>query len=314
MSGDISLSRGIRTNLLSLQDHSRNLEVSQQRLATGKRVNSALDNPLNFFQSDGLRQRGKDLSNLLDQMSIGIETLKLTGSAIEAMQKLVDSAIGILRNAATTTDNSVRDQARRSYEEIKLQINNLASDANYNGRNLLNGGVAGPLNTAFDLSVEFNENFTTQLEIKAINLRATGAGAVGATDNPPIPLTPPGYLGGDTAPGAGSGFPDRAAGAYDAGGPGDATIQRDLQYLQDFRSSIRGAASNFGINLTILQNRQVFARETILTLNVGADNLVLADQNEEGAKLLALQTRQQLSTQALSLANQADQAVLRLFG
>ena len=95
---------------------------------------------------------------------------------------------------------------------------------------------------------------------------------------------------------------------------GDATLQRDLAYLQTFINGVRGAASNFGINLTVLQNRQQFAKDAILTLNVGADGLTLSDQNEEGAKLLALQTRQQLSTQALSLANQADQAVLRLFG
>ena len=49
-------------------------------------------------------------------------------------------------------------------------------------------------------------------------------------------------------------------------------------------------------------------------MKMGADNLVVADLNEEGANLLALQTRQQLSTQALSLASQSDQAILRLFG
>ncbi len=90
-------------------------------------------------------------------------------------------------------------------------------------------------------------------------------------------------------------------------------MQRDLTYLQGFVTGVRNAASNFGINLTILQNRQQFTKDSVLTLNLGADGLVLSDQNEEGAKLLALQTRQQLSTQALSLANQADQAVLRLF-
>jgi flagellin len=313
MPGEIVLSRGIRTNLLSLQDHSANLEISQQRLATGKRVNSALDNPLNYFQSDNLRQRGKDLSSMLDQMSIGVETLKITGKAIEAIQKLAESAVGILRNAASTTDNQIRNQARVSYEEIKVQINQLAQDANFNGKNLLNGGLlVTTYQGAYDLRVSFNETLTTQLDIQAINLRASGFGAGGAD----IPAGSGMFTlsGGDTAP-AGGGFPARATATdYDSGTAGDATIQRDLGYLQNYINGIRGAASNFGINLTILQNRQQFAKDAILTLNVGADSLVLADQNEEGAKLLALQTRQQLSTQALSLANQADQAVLRLFG
>ena len=62
-----------------------------------------------------------------------------------------------------------------------------------------------------------------------------------------------------------------------------------------------------------MQNRQDFTQSLISTLTTGADKLVLADTNEEGAKLLALNTRQQLSQTALSLANQANQAVLRLF-
>ena len=64
----------------------------------------------------------------------------------------------------------------------------------------------------------------------------------------------------------------------------------------------------------MVQTRQDFSKNMINTLKIGADNLVLADPNEEGASLLALNTRQQLSQTALSLANQADQGVLRLFG
>jgi flagellin len=307
MPGDIVLSRGIRTNLLSLQDHSRNLEISQERLATGKRVNSALDGPLNYFQADNLRQRGKDLNNLLDAMGIATETLKITGKAIETIQKLAESAIGTLRAAAATTDNNVREQARASFEELKVQINNMTQDANFNGRNMLNGGIAGAYDNRFDLRVSFNETLTTQLDLKAINLRASGTGAAGATDQPStVQVNPPDVVGA-------RGFPTRAAAAYASGAAGDLAMTTDLAYLQSFVSSIRGAASNFGINLTMLQNRQEFTKSSVLSLNVGADGLVLADQNEEGAKLLALQTRQQLSTQALSLANQADQTVLRLF-
>jgi flagellin len=294
---DIVLSRGIRTNLLSLQDHSKNLEISQERLATGKRVNSALDNPLNFFQSQALRQRGKDLNNLLDQMGISIETLKISGKAIESVQRLTESAIGILKNAQASTDNNVRNQARVSFEEIKNQINQLVSDASFNGRNLLNGGVAGAYNSQFDLRVSFNETLTTQLDIKAVNLRATGTGSIGATDPPLQPFV------------ARLGIAD-----YNSGVPGDTALAADIQMLNTFNSQIRSVAQSFGISLTVLQNRQDFTKSAILTLNVGADGLVISDQNEEGAKLLSLQTRQQLSTQSLSLANQADQAVLRLFG
>ncbi len=200
MPSDVVLSRGIRTNLLSLQDHAANLEVSQHRLATGKRVNSALDNPLNYFQADGLRYRGSQLSNLLDQMSLSIKTLEQTGKAIEAIQKLAESAVGILKSAVSSTDNTTRNQARVSYQELKIQINNLAQDANYNGRNLINGGdPAATYNGVFDLRVNLNETLTTNLDIHAINLRATGVGSAGSTINAGTGFYT--LSGGDTAGG-----------------------------------------------------------------------------------------------------------------
>ncbi len=77
---------------------------------------------------------------------------------------------------------------------------------------------------------------------------------------------------------------------------------------------MRSQASSFGTNLTTVQTRQDFTKNLINTLQTGSDNLVLADTNQEGANLLALQTRQQLSTTALSLSAQSAQAVLKLFG
>ena len=88
---------------------------------------------------------------------------------------------------------------------------------------------------------------------------------------------------------------------------------RDLDDLKTSLDTIRSQSSSFGSNLSIVENRQDFTKKMINTLKGGADNLVLADANEEAANLLALQTRQQLSQTALSLANQADQGVLRLF-
>jgi flagellin-like hook-associated protein FlgL len=87
-----------------------------------------------------------------------------------------------------------------------------------------------------------------------------------------------------------------------------------LDELNISLATLRSQASNFGSNLFIVQNRTEFTKSMINTLQTGADTLVLADINEEGANMLALQTRQQLSTTALALSSQADQAVLRLFG
>src|SRR4029078_2200145 len=79
-------------------------------------------------------------------------------------------------------------------------------------------------------------------------------------------------------------------------------------------TTLRTQASSLGSQLSVVQTRQDFTKSMINTLQTGADNLVLADTNEEGANLLALQTRPSLSTTALSLSSQAAQPVLRLFG
>ena len=91
------------------------------------------------------------------------------------------------------------------------------------------------------------------------------------------------------------------------------TIDATLATLDTAIGSLRTQASTFGSNLSVVETRQQFTEELSNVLETGAANLTLADLNEEGANTLALQTRQQLSSVALSLASQADQQVLRLF-
>jgi flagellin len=93
----------------------------------------------------------------------------------------------------------------------------------------------------------------------------------------------------------------------------DAGIDAFLGQVKTAINEVRSQSSAFGSSLSIVQNRQDFSKNMINTLQTGAANLTLADSNEEAANLLALQTRQQLSSTALSMASQADQAVLRLF-
>ncbi len=114
---------------------------------------------------------------------------------------------------------------------------------------------------------------------------------------------------GVTFDAAGLGLAQAASGSFQS----DADLNSTLDDLSGAITALRTQASRLGSGLSIVQTRQEFTKATINTLQVGADQLVLADTNEEGANLLALQTRQQLSTTALSLASQADQNVLRLF-
>src|SRR5215204_6280698 len=91
----IVLTASVRQNLLSLQSTAELLSTTQNRLATGNKVNSALDNPTNFFTAQGLNNRASDINNLLDSIGNGVQVLQSANTGITALQKLVDSAKSI---------------------------------------------------------------------------------------------------------------------------------------------------------------------------------------------------------------------------
>src|ERR1043166_3896088 len=269
---DIVLSGGVRSNLLNLQQTSDLITSTQTKLSTGKRVNSALDNPTNFFTAQSLNNRAGDLSGLLDSMSNAVKTIQAADNGISAITKLVQSAQALARQAQQTSDATERATLATQFDDTRAQIDALAGDSGFNGKNLINGD---------DLDVVFNEDGTSKLTITGADLTAGGdlsiAGAVGSW-------------------------------------AADANIQTSLDEITTALATLRTQSKAFGSSVSTVQTRQDFTKSMVNTLTTGADNLTLADSNEEGANLLALQTRQQLSTTALSLAVQSDRNVLRLFG
>jgi flagellin len=270
---DIVLSAGVRSNLLQLQQTGTLIQLTQNRLATGKRVNSALDNPTNYFTAQGLQSRASDLSSLLDAQSNAIQTIQAANNGLSALTKLVQSAQATARQAQQTTDTAERTSLGSQFDDILTQIDQLAGDSSFNGKNLLKGD---------SLDVVFNEQGTSKLTITGVTDTSTGLSIA-----------------------ASSSWGDATA--------GDTNIQAALDDLTSALTTLRSQSKSLGSSLSTVQARQDFTKATINTLSTGADNLTLADTNEEGANLLALQTRQQLSTTALSIAAQADQNVLRLF-
>src|ERR1700704_3482997 len=119
---DIVLSSGVRSNLLQLQQTSDLITQTQTRLATGKRVNSALDNPINFFTAQGLTNRANDLSSLLDSMSNGINTIQAANNGITSITKLVQSAQALISQAQQTTDPTVRTSLASQFNQILGQV------------------------------------------------------------------------------------------------------------------------------------------------------------------------------------------------
>ena len=175
------------------------------------------------------------------------------------------------------TTSNVRQSLSNQFDDLKTQLDRLAEDASFNGINLLFGDK---------LKLTFNETGSSFIEIQGKNADGTSFGAISTTT-----------LAID--------------GTYDFSD--DFDLDTLTTALSTALVSLRTQASQYGTSLTSVQNRQDFTKAMITTLQTGADSLVLADTNEEAANMLALQTRQQLSSTALSLASQADQQVLRLF-
>src|ERR1044072_7736353 len=119
---DIVLSAGVRSNLLNLQQTSDLITSTQTKLATGKRVNSALDNPTNFFTAQGLSNRATDLGNLLDSMSSGITTIQLANNGITSITQLVQSAKALVTQAQQSSDPTVRAGLATQFNAILSQI------------------------------------------------------------------------------------------------------------------------------------------------------------------------------------------------
>src|SRR5690606_3297688 len=97
--GDISLSKAVRSNLLSLQNTSAMMTKTQERLSTGNKVNSALDNPTNFFTAAGLNSRAGDMNQLMDSMANGIQTLEAADNGLTSITKTLESMQSTLRQA-----------------------------------------------------------------------------------------------------------------------------------------------------------------------------------------------------------------------
>ncbi|WP_449397000.1 flagellin N-terminal helical domain-containing protein [Devosia riboflavina] len=193
----------------------------------------------------------------------------------------LDIGVDLNGNDAVTAlkidGNTVRANLSKQFNELRDQLDKLGDDASFNGINLLRGDK---------LKITFNESGTSSIDIQAKDANGNVRG-INASN-----------LGVDSL----------IAEDLDT----DEKIDAFLTKLSSALTELRSQASAFGSNLSSVENRQSFTKNMINTLETGAANLTLADTNEEAANLLALQTRQQLSSSALSMASQQDQAVLQL--
>ncbi|TWI78449.1 flagellin-like protein, partial [Roseibium hamelinense] len=163
---DINLSAAVRQNLLTLQSTARLTSDVQNKLATGLKVNSALDNPNSFFTASGLNSRANDLGNLLEDMGQSLQTIKAADKGIQSITDLVESAKAKANQALQTQSQFERAQFASQYNDLLEQIEDLAKDSDYKGKNLLAG--AGN-----ELTTIFNEDNTSSLTVDAVDYTDT---------------------------------------------------------------------------------------------------------------------------------------------
>jgi len=277
----VTLTSGMRANLVSLQGLSAQIATTQEHLSTGKKVNSALDNLTEFFASQALTETANDLSSVQDSMGQAVQTIQAANNGITGITTLIEAAKGIAESASSSSNTTTVLAYAQQYDSILTQIDSLAKDSGYAGTNLLGGN---------NLTVTFNDSTGSSLTltgttVSAANLNVTTASTGGA-----------------------SGWSSSGAATVSS-----ANITASLKQLAAAETTLNGDSSSLSSSLAVINTRQSFTTSMINTLQTGSDDLTLADMNEESANMLALQTQQSLATTALSLSSQAQQSVLKLF-
>jgi flagellin len=195
MSG-ITLTSAVRQNLLSLQSTATLLSETQNRLSTGNKVNSALDNPTNFFTASSLNSRSSDINNLLDGIGNGVQILQAANTGITSIQKLVDSAKSIANQALQTTvgytKSSITSLATTGATASNLlgtadptaatftganAVNNLNTPAAITGATTLSGAV-----NSDSLDTAFAANDTLTINGQTLTFKASGASGANEID------------------------------------------------------------------------------------------------------------------------------------
>ncbi len=297
MANEINLSSATRTNLLSLQTTTGLIGRTQERLATGLKVNSALDDALAFFKARNLNSRASDLASIKSGITDGINVIKAAIQGLESIEQTIKQMKALATSAISSPESSTRAKLASQFNELRSQVDNLAEDSSFNGVNLLKNST-GPFSPGADyLTVKFNE----RTEAKAVNqlvvsgLRGTDFTTMLATSAQATGTAGTTTLWGQTG-----------VAALNA-------ISASIRALDSALVIVRQAAVGFGTRSALLEIRRSFTDNLVNTLKGGASDLVNADLNEESANLLSLQTRQQLGTISLQIAQKSEEAILRLF-
>lgn len=262
---DVSLTSTDRALLLSLQRTSDIRNEAASRLATGLEVQSTTDDAVAFNQASAIRDRVNDLLNAKDSIGQGISAVEASLDGLDALSDLNDQLRGIARSALGG-DETQRQAAAAQFDQVREQFNALAADASFGGVSLLSG-------SSEQLSVPVNERGTTiEIEGTSSDAASLGLGSAAVSFN-----------------------------QFQS----DEDVRAALGQLDSVRASLRSTSQGFGGDVASLQVRESFNAQLTNTLESGAQRLVEADLNEEAARLLAADLREQLGLNGLQVTQES---------
>ena len=380
----------MRSNLLSLQQTQSLMDTTQERLSTGKKVNSAIDNPSSYYAAQSLTNRASDLSALLDSMGQAIQTIKAADEGISTITEFASQAKAIANSArdeaveATVEGTATVDKTLNKLDttdKITLTITGpdgavstkVATMTAQSSTTTVQSEIGSKIkaadtaaiasatvDTEGNLVIKANEGYKVEItKVEGTNLGAEGKVTIGKAASTPAAGTndtaeasrkklaaqfdsildqidkvanDASYKGVNLLQGNDlkvvfneDRTSDLIVEGKDASSAGlkisksandwktDDNIELSITQIEAAVNTLRTMSSEFGNNYSIVQSRETFTENLINVLEEGSDKLTLADMNEESANMLALQTRQQLAINSLSLASQAAQSVLKLF-
>lgn len=329
MSSNITLSAGIRANLMALSNTKSLIGQTQGRLSTGLNVASPIDDAVKYFQAKSLSDRSEDLTARKSNIDQAVSTVTNAANAMTSMESMLKQMKGIIDSSRS--GNAVqRAEYGKQIASLANQVNKLVNDSSYQGLNLINS-------SASNLTVYFSEKSDAKLTVTGTNFQASGlylgsggsalafTGGAGLSNGSEKAVFINGVLGFtagiSVVTGAGVSLASAGLSGYNLTGGGAAALNaynanadKAIVRLTQTISNLHAKAASMGSNVAVLNVRLDFTKTYIDTLSGGADKLTVADLNNEGANLVALQTRQQMGIQSLAFAGQMDQSVLKLLG
>jgi flagellin len=321
---NITLSAAQTATLLQLQNVTSLFNTTSNDLNTGKKVNSAADDPLAYFQSQSLYNRSSEFQSYKTNIDQSVQAVTGALDATSAAGTLLKQLLGTLQGARGESANALRSVTTQ-IKTLGQQISQLVQDATYQGLNILT-------NSSTTLSTQFSNRTAATLVINGFSLCATGNASArsiftnststhnlfnadGSINFNALIYTTQSFGTSSAGIGVLSGLSQvlisGAAGGL-AATVAQAVFTDSINRLEAAINQINSISGQLGTNVAILQARSSFSANYAATLSGGGDKLTLADLNLEAANSQSLQLRQSIGISTLGVAATQQQSILNL--